>query len=314
MKKILILIIAVFSGSGPLLAQQAGFDIFNFAPLPSALALSEATTAVPDGAGSVHTNPALLALMPGSTIDLGYSKMIGDAGNIFGGINLRNGNRALAFTVYRSGDDGFEQRNTQGPSNGTFSVNYLSLGAAAAYKFSIFSAGFSAQFNREEIYLDKSNGYSVNAGLAAEFFSQRLRTGISFVSLGKMSRLVASEPVLPAAFRAGLAFDVFRFVPPKNADLPIIASLAADFVVPAAGTPDASGIGYYNDKTYANFGLSLNIADVVALKAGYKTGDTARPVSFGAGVITELLEFNYSLIPFETGFGTVHSIGVQYKF
>ncbi|MFA5668435.1 MAG: hypothetical protein WC967_04270 [Balneolaceae bacterium] len=312
-RTVLISAFIVFSSLNAL-AQQSGFDIFNFAPTPNTLALSEATTAVPQGASSVYSNPALLSLMPSSTIDLGYSRMIGDANNIFGGINFREKNRAIALTVYRSGDDGFEQRDTQGPSNGNFSVNYLTISSALSYDFKYFAIGASAQYIYQEVYLDKSFGYSLNAGLAREFLSGKIRTGFSVVNLGKMNKLVTSEPILPTALRMGGAVDILEFTPPKNSNLPILVNVSADYVIPIADTPNNNSIGFYDDETYANFGINFNIAQVVELKTGFKTGNTARPLSFGVGFITDILTFNYALIPFNTGFGTVHSIGLQYKF
>ncbi len=314
MKVLFSILSILILGSTSMLAQRAGVDVLNFAPNPEALSLSEATTAIPQGASSIFTNPALLSLMPNSTLNLGYSRMIGDANNIFGGANFRKNNRAISISVYRSGDDGFEQRDSPGSSNGNFSVEYLSIGSALSYDFDYFAIGASAQYIYQEIYLDKSTGYSFNAGLARELLDKKLTLGASVVNIGKMNKLVTTEPKLPAAFRLGASVDVLEFTPPKNSNLPILLSISSDFVHPLTDTPDENEVGYFNDKDYFNFGMILNVAEVVELKGGYKTGDTARPISFGAGFITDLITFNYAIIPFNTGFGTVHSIGIQYKF
>lgn len=295
-------------------AQQSGFDIFNFAPIPGNLALSEAATALPNGSGSMYINPALLALMDKSSVDLSYSSMIGDANNIYGGANFKNNNRALALSIYRSGDDSFEQRDLPGPSNGNFSVSYLSVAGAAAYDLNFMSIGVSGHYLLQEIYMDKSYGYSLNVGIAREFWSGRFKTGASVVNIGKMNPLIEHEPKLPTAFRLGGVFDVLKFTPPKNTDLPILVTLSGDYVVPLTEKDTNNNIGFYDDKPYANFGLNLNIAETIELKSGLKTGNTVRPYSFGVGFITDLLTFEYALIPFDTGFGTVHSIGLKYKF
>jgi hypothetical protein len=62
-----------------------------------------------------------------------------------------------------------------------------------------------------------------------------------------------------------------------------------------------------------NFGLKLLISDVIEIRNGYKTENSSRPISFGLGLITNKVTFNYAIIPFNTGFGTVHSVGLQYK-
>ncbi|MEQ9310415.1 MAG: PorV/PorQ family protein [Balneolaceae bacterium] len=314
MKKILILIItAILTCTSLVQAQQSGLKLLEVKPTASELARAEASVATPSGAASIYSNPALLALNKHSTIDLGYSSWISDANNIFGGINLRKGKRALAFSFYTSGVTGLDQRDEPGESNGDFSINYLSISGAYAYDFNYFTAGISAHYLNEEVFPYRATGYGVNFGLASTLAQDRIRIGASLLNFGEMEKLNEVATELPSSFNLGLAVDVIEFTHKKNQDLPILFTLMADYVIPTNNSVSSNYTDYNPDESYFNFGVGFEIAKVVQINAGYKTGKNTRPTSFGAGFITEKVIFNYALIPFNTGFGTVHSIGIQYQ-
>ncbi|MBO6524493.1 MAG: PorV/PorQ family protein [Balneolaceae bacterium] len=312
MKKTIFFLFTLIS-PGLLCAQQSGLKLLEIGATASELARSETSVATPNGAPSLYSNPALLAMSTNSSISLGYTNWISDSNNLFGGINLRKNNRALAFSIYTSGVSGLEQRDAPGESNGDFSIQYVSLSGAYAYDFSYFSAGISGHYLNEEIFPYRANGYALSLGLASSFFNNRVRLGTSLLNLGEMEKLNQVPTELPASFNIGIAADVMELVHFKSPDLPILVTLMADYVIPVDNSESNSYTDYNPDENYMNLGVSLIIADVVQVNSGYKTGDNTRPVSFGAGFITEKVTFNYALIPFNTGFGTVHSIGIQYQ-
>jgi hypothetical protein len=311
MKKLLfILIIGLISLSAQ--SQSSGLKLLEIGPTPVDLARSEASVASANGAASIHSNPALLVLNPSSTIDLGYTSWIQGSNNLFGGINLKNENRAVAFSFYSSGISGFEQRNAPGESNGDFSIQYVALSGAYSYNFKYITAGVAAHYINEEVYPYRATGYAFNAGLAGSLFNDRLALGAALLNSGKMEKLNSTATTLPTTFNFGLAMDVLEFAHPKNPDLPILATLMADFVMPLGASKEV--ITNFNPtENYLNLGLSLTISETLVVSTGYKTQNNARPLSFGIGLLTEKVVFNYALIPFNTGFGTVHSIGLQYQ-
>ncbi len=312
MKKTIFFLFALVI-PGLLYAQQSGLKLLEIGSTASELARSETSVATPNGSPSLFTNPALLAMSLNSTISLGYTNWISDSNNLFGGINLKKNNRALAFSVYTSGVSGLEQRDAPGEPNGDFSIQYVSLSGAYAYDFSYFSAGISGHYLNEEIFPYRANGYAFSLGLASSFLNDRIRLGISLLNLGEMESLNQVPTELPTSFNIGIAADVMELVHFKSPDLPILVTLMADYVIPVHNSEPNTYADYNPDENYINLGVSLVIADVVQVNSGYKTGDNTRPVSFGAGFITEKVTFNYALIPFNTGFGTVHSIGIQYQ-
>ena len=310
MKKLLLIFcFSLIAGS---LFAQSGLKILEVGPTAAELSVSEATMANPNGATSIYTNPALLVMNPNSSINLGYTSWISSSNNLFGGLNLIKDRRALAFGFYTSGISGFEQRNVPGESNGEFSIQYVSISGAYAYDFKYFTAGMSAHYLNEDVYPYRASGYGINIGLASSLLEDKIRIGAAFRNLGEMENLNQSATELPSSFNLGFAADVVEFIHQKNPDLPILATIMVDFVFPTA--PEKTGVTDFTpDENYLNLGLSLTVSEVVVVNAGYKTQNNARPVSFGVGFIAEKVTFNYALVPFNTGFGTVHSIGLQYQ-
>jgi hypothetical protein len=294
--------------------QGSGFEVLGIAPSPFSLSKAEATTSVSDGAASIYSNPALLVYNPTSSIDLGYSFWIADVSNIFGGVNFKNENQSIAFAFYTSGADDYEERNNPGPSNGNFSIQYTSISAAYARDFGFFSLGGAVQYLNENNYTYRASGYAFNVGAASQFLDDMVRVGASVSNLGEMEELNIDRTPLPANFKIGSSFDLVSFNPPKNDNLPVLVTLYGDYVHPLQETSNKDFADYSSSNPYFNFGINFTVAEALQISGGYKTGNNARPVSFGAAFDTDELTFNYALIPFNTGYGTVHSIGIQYKF
>ncbi len=298
----------------PVLAQGSGFEMLSISPTPNALSKAEASTTLADGAASIYSNPALLAYANNSSIDLGYSFWIADVANIFGGVNFLRERSAVAFSFYTSGSSEYQQYDIPGESNGSFSIQYLSIAAAYAYDFKYFSVGATAQYLNEENFTYTANGYAFNTGVASQFFNGRLRLGTSLTNIGEMEKLNIESTLLPSTFRAGISADLIEFTAQKNNELPILISAYADFISPLQETSGKDYADYSTSENYVNLGVKLTIAEVLELSGGYKTQNNVRPIAFGAGFSTDEITFNYALIPFNTGYGTVHSVGIQYKF
>jgi hypothetical protein len=129
-----------------------------------------------------------------------------------------------------------------------------------------------------------------------------------------MEELNVNATPLPTNFKVGTSIDVVNFNPPKNDDLPVLFTAYVDYVYPLNETDDKDYADYTIPGSYFNLGVSFTVAEVLQISGGYKTQNNVRPISFGAAFTASEITFNYALIPFNTGYGTVHSIGLQYKF
>ncbi len=315
MKRILILsLMALFSLKSYAQDTGSGMDFLNIGPSSRLLSLSEATTAALTGPSSIYTNPSLLAFEPISSIDLNYTLWISNVNNQFAAVNFRRERSAIAFGVYSSRADDFEARDIPGPPAGNFSISYLSLSAALAHRIGPVSVGGTIQYLREEVYPYMANGFAFNLGASAEFFEGRVRSGLSVNNIGEMESLdILSTPV-PSSINIGLSAKFIEFTTPGLNDLPVLITLHTDWSKPLKKSPRSDFTERDADEGFLSFALSADIAELFSIQGGYRFGPTERPVSFGLGMIIEPVRVNYALVPFSTGFGTVHSFGIEYYF
>lgn len=312
-KALLFSLILTLSCS-PALSQGTGFELLTTGPNSEALGLNEATSASLLGASNIYTNPANLAFETTSGFNADYSLWIGGLTNTHAAVNFRRDNSAIAFGLLASGADDFELRSRPGPSQGSFSVNYLSLSGAYAFSYQNLSLGASFHYLREELYIYNASGYALNAGLSSQWFDKKLYVSAVLQNLGKMDELNNDRTQLPTNLRGGFKAKVFAIADDANS-FPISISLLSDIVIPLNeenGSESNNTIS--QERAYLNIALSFKAANIITVRGGYKTGSTARSLSFGTGILLNNITANYALIPFETGFGTVHSVGIGYRF
>lgn len=292
----------------------SGLDFLNIAPSTQLLSLGEASTATPTGASAIYTNPALLVQQSGNSAEASYTLWVSDVYNQFAAVNLVQERYAFGFGVYNSQSAGFEARDNPGDAAGTFNIGYLSLAASGAYKFGPFSAGITAQYLREEVFQFRANGYALSGGILLNLLEERVRIGAALQNLGEMENLNEVSTNLPTTFRAGIKANLIRFVTPGVNDFPVLLSIHTEYI---RALEDISRSDYTSEEDGDDFltvALSAKAADLFYLQGGYKFGPTERPFSIGAGMNVDPISVHYALVPFSTGYGTVHSIGIQYYF
>lgn len=292
----------------------SGLDFLNIGPSSPMLSLSEATTASAIGPSAIYSNPSLLVYDDQSSLDVSYTLWIANVNNQFAAMNLKNDSRAFAFGVYSSGSDGFEARDQPGPSLGNFSIRYLSLAGAVAQKLGPFSVGITGQYLREEVFQFRASGYAFNAGIASTFIDDKIRAAAAIKNIGNMESLDQESTPLPSSFNAGLSADLIQFNTPGRNDLPVLVSLIVDWSKPIRENPGSDFIDSNKNESFFTLAMDLNLGDLLFIQGGYRWGPTERPYSFGLGLEIESVRVNYAIVPFYTGFGTVHSFGVQYYF
>lgn len=300
-----------------LYAQQdtgSGMDFLIIAPSASQLSIAEASSATLTGSSAIYSNPALLVMEPESSVEINYTLWIADVNNQFASVNFLRENHAFGFGIYNSRSTGFEARDSPGDAAGNFAISYLSVSAAAAYKLGPFSVGATGHYLREEVFQFRANGYAFSAGVATELLRERVRLGAVVQNLGQMEELDAISTTLPTTFRLGATADIIEFTTPGANDLPILLSLHTEWVHPIEEMPTSDYIDRDGSNDFFIMALSADIADLFDVRAGYKFGPTERPFSFGLGMNIDPIIVNYAMVPFSTGFGMAHSIGIQYYF
>ncbi|WP_234571003.1 PorV/PorQ family protein [Rhodohalobacter sp. 614A] len=292
----------------------SGLDFLNIGPSSRMLSISEATTAANLGPSAIYSNPSLLALENRSSLDASYTLWIANVNNQFAAMNFVRNDRAFAFGVYSSGSNGFEARDRPGPSAGEFSIRYLSLSGAVAQRLGPFSIGVTGQYLREEVFQFRASGYAFNLGLTSTFLDDKIRAAVAVKNLGNMDSLDEESTSLPSSLNVGASASLIQFSTPGENDLPVLLSIIADWSQPIKENPSSDFIENNEDEGYFSLAMDVNIGDLLFVQGGYRWGPTERPFSVGLGLAIESVRVNYALVPFSTGFGTVHSFGVQYYF
>ncbi len=305
----------VLSTIQPQTAQaQTGLDFLNIGPNAHSLSVSEAHTAVPLGSNSLFSNPANLMLSDQSSLGLSYTLWIGDTQNTQASAAIRRENDSFAFGVLSSVIDEFEQRDTPGQSGGTFSVQYLALSGAYARQVSFISAGVSASYLYEQLFQQNASGFAFSFGATAELLDERLRIGTALTNTGQMSRLDVERTKVPTRWRAGFDVNAVQISAFSGAEIPVVINLSGDVIVPLENEIDTTIDNAIESDTFFAFGLQAELYEMIGVRGGYRTGNTVRHWSMGASINVEPIRFHYAFVPFETGFGSVHSISLQYFF
>jgi len=292
----------------------SGLDFLNIGPSARSLSLSQATSAATVGPSSIYSNPALLALEPSSSAEVNYTLWISEVNNQFAAFNFKKDQTAYAFAVFNSGSGGFEARDMPGLSAGNFSVGYLSIAGAVAREIGPLSFGVTAQYLREEVFQFRANGFAFTGGISAQFLEERVTAGFSVNNLGDMESLDEQSTNLPSSINAGVNIDLIEFTSTGFNDLPILISFLADWKKPLEEVAVSSAFEGDPTDDFITLALNVNAGDLLYFQSGYRFGPTERPFSLGLGLSINPVRVNYALVPFSTGFGTVHSFGVQYYF
>jgi len=309
---LLFITAAVFSQTR---SQSAGLDFLNIGPNAQTLGLSEAYAASLNGATDIYTNPANQVLEPSSSVGANFTLWIADSQLSTAAANFKQDNHAWGLGVISSNLEGFESRRQPGPSEGEFSINYLSIAASYAYKFKWFSAGATIQFLNEDFLEDNASGFAANLGVSSELFDDRIRLGAVIQNLGEMGELNEVSTTLPTNFRFGVKANLIRFTTNTGVgSVPILLRVYGDLIEPLFDEVNNNTVTVDQADTRFNIGTSILFNEFFDLRFGFNSDDSARKFSSGFGISYESFRFNYAVVPFEVGFDTVHSFGLEYSF
>ncbi|MEX2639461.1 MAG: PorV/PorQ family protein [Balneolales bacterium] len=286
-------------------------QFLNMGPSARSLGMSEAHTAIPSGASSLFTNPALLSLEKQSAGILSYITW-GAAGtrNSHAAVNFKRDRDAFAFGIISSLVEDIEQRDSPGE-------HYLSIAGAYSHDLGPFSLGLTGMFLHEQLFLQNASGVAVSAGAAADFYDERIRLGAALLNYGQMQELYLEATHLPTSIRAGVDIQALQFSTQGNtASVPLLFIISSDYVKPLNEVrPDDENSDIISqDEAHFNLALRVEISEMLILRSGYKTHHPTRSISLGAGVRVNNFDFDYAFAPFAAGFGTAHGISAGYFF
>ncbi len=278
-------------------AGSTGLAFLKFGSGARALGMGDAGVASATLASGLHYNPALAGLEDRSSIAVMHNAWVQDitVDALTALVRLDGWSFGLNLVLSSVGD--IEVRSVPGEAVESFDSQNFSVGATIAVPFSPrFSAGISAKYLFEKIYVDAADGYAFDAGLAWLPFEdgplKALRTGIALTNTGSMQALRNESSTLPTAIRYGVSHAV-----------------PVDAINGSIGMT-VEGLTVLKESTHLNVGFEADYARALFVRAGYQTGYDIKGVSFGLGAAWTFLRFDYALTPFSDNFGTSHTVTV----
>lgn len=322
MKKSIQLFLMFSLSTGICIGQSTGgLRFLDIGADPLSLAMSETKTAVLLGAPSIFANPANLALEASSSLSATHTFWIADTRSIQGAVNFRRNKNAFAFGVYTSMIDDLQARSVPGSANGSFTWQYYAFAASVARNMGPVSLGATGMYLYEQVYLSSARGFAFNAGATTSLLNDRLRLAAAATSIGKMDLLNASRSEVPGRLKVGAELHAVQFSVSGSTEIPILLSIAADFVKPvewidqeqSTYREEIPSFKRSDDSPWINTAFRADIANILNLRLGYTVNDTSRPFSVGVGVRRFGVEADFAFIPFNDGFGSAISFGLRYQ-
>lgn len=250
-------------------------------------ALGDAMAAVPD-VDAASANPAALAAPGGRALALGHTAWIQDVQISNLALNSTTGRTVWGVAARLFQADDLERRT--GPSMqpvGYFGVyeGAINLVLAHAWRPRV-RLGASVLAIRQTVASEAANGAAVDLGVLCRIRPD-LQLGLAARHLGRMGELSQTATELPLTITGGMSFSAL----PRT-----LLSLQAQQARDAGLTLHA--------------GVELALEQGLVVRAGYQTADS-RGLSGGLGIKLGAWNLDYAYVPFDSGLGQAHRLGLQ---
>ena len=250
-----------------------------------AAAMGEAFTAVADDSTSLYWNPAGLARVQGRELSAMYNVWFEGIGQgyVSAGFPLLGGTMALGTNYVSMGD--LDGRDESGNPTETFQASDLGISVGFAGRLGRFLLGLSGGMIRSTIAGDTQSAFLSTVGGLVEI-SESFSLGVVAQNLGTK----LGEDPLPLILKVGLALKLEPFC------------LAVD-------------IGKSQDTDlYYCVGMEGWLGNIVALRAGYRTGRDVGPGwTAGLGFKMSGFELDYAYVPYGE-LGDTHKVSLGMSF
>lgn len=290
---------AVFVFTSCLLHGQGSSSSLSQLKTPTsarASSLGESTVSDAGQFSSWPLNPANLYAKDARSLSLTHVQWIQDIQSEFIGVRFPLAKGSAALAVSTNSIPGIEIRETPGPAVGTFTARFAAI--EAGYATSVwenFSAGVTAKYLYEKLYLDDAVGFGIDLGILYQTPIAGLQIAAAVTNTGSLEQFRGERSDLPAFARVGAAYhlgvDDFRF----------------RFSVSSACSLQGS-------ENHLGSSIEGLYKDFLAIRLGYQTGYDARGLTAGAGIVYEFLTLDYAYVPFTYGFGSAHLLTLGFQF
>jgi len=288
---LLFLLIVIFLTIASTLSfsSSSGTTAANFLKIgigAKATAMGGAFTALADDGTALYWNPAGLAQIEKTEILAMYNMHFQEVnqGYLSLAFPFLGGEAGLSANYVDMGS--IEGRDEQGNPTGDFGASDMEALLGYGRKLSTkLMFGLSAGMLQESIAENKKSTYLGNIGLLFKA-TKSISLGLACQNIG--SKL--GEDSLPLTYKGGIALRLKSF------------TIAAD------------AVKAIDDDMYFCAGLEWWIGDILALRAGYRTGqDVGSGISYGVGLKISKINLDYAYVPYGD-LGNTHRVSLGIKF
>jgi hypothetical protein len=269
-----------------------------------AVGMGEAYTAVSDDLGSLYYNPAGLAQIDTIETQFMYNRWFQDINSQYlaGAIPYRVRTKAgsmknigtFALGITRLGMDDIQGYDNMGGMTQKLQASDMavSLGYGTRLTDNLM-AGLNAKYLTETLADVNASAYASDIGLLYKTDS-KIGIGASAQNLGTKVKFIKESAPLPQSFKIGASYQKEIF------NQPLLTAI--DVTVP-------------NDNdTYVSGGVEYWIKDMIALRAGYRTGvDVGEGIRAGIGFKTSIFQIDYAFAGFGE-LGSTHRMSLTIRF
>ena len=250
---------------------KSGFGFLKISPSARAAGMGDAFTAIADDVTTIFYNPAGLTNLNGSVFNFNHTDWIVNSSIISGAIATPFGrNGALGLSIVKFDTEDFEETTVADPEGTGRMINAGDLALAIAYAIQLtdnLSFGFKGQYLEENIDADKATAVTAD-------FSTYYKTGFRDLTLAMIMKNFGPEAkFLSDKFKLPLYFNI-------NTAMSLIGSKGSPFQwlvsVESAFATD------YRDRYH--LGTEMWIADMIAIRGGYKFYYDTEDWTLGAGL------------------------------
>jgi hypothetical protein len=264
---------------------------------PSALG---AYTGAPGDLWSLTYNPAGLAAIPRLKLGVSQIEWFEDTAFSYLGVGLPRGNGGLAMGLAYFDLGSIEVLDDQG-TNLNESAEAYNFGFIGGYGFQVpslcdLSAGVSGHVIQANFDTETSTAIGVNMGLLYALMDGQVNLGAAVRNLGTRFQFADDEDSQTVTYAAGASYATLDGQIP-NVDV----LLAADVLMPQ------------DQDVQMGVGGEVWVYDVLALRAGYKTGPESGNLGYGAGFRYSDFQLDYTYADYED-LGATHRISLTMAF
>jgi len=247
---------------------------------PDAMA---AYTAAPGDLWSLTYNPAGLSNVDGLEVGVSVIEWIGDASYNYLGVGMPRGDGGLAIGLAYFDLGSIEDpRDSIGETvDGT--VEASNFGFIGGYGFTMpnicdMSVGVSGHLIQGNLHDETATAIGVNFGVLYALMDKQVQVGASVRNLGTKFKFVDEEDEQTMTFAGGVSY-----------------STAADQIQNVDLTVGVDALMPKNSDMAVALGGEVWLADMLALRAGYTTGEQeSGSLSFGAGFRYSDFQLDYT--------------------